>query len=621
MLNMFDDTLFRPWLHNPLKTRADIMQALRVLVEPVEKYRSKGGARIRLGPTAAHFDETSADLEGFSRLLWGLAPAQVGGADWIDWSPISRGLANGCDPEHPEYWGKPFDHSQRLVELAAIAFALRIVPDKLWSPLSAKDKSNVAQYLVDGYVCTYVPNNWKFFRLMIGMALRYLGIDHDVSLGDTYVTELDEFYLGDGWYQDGDARRADHYVPFAFHYYGLILAALDKGDWTTRYRERASLIAPDIARWFSDEGPALCFGRSMTYRFAIAGFFGATALAGDATIPWGQQKGAYLRNLRWWANQPFASRDGILSVGYGYDNLMMSEPYNSPQSPYWALKAFLPLMLPDEHPFWASDEACAPHAETLSVQKHAGLVVANFRSDTVALSSGQQTAASNSAVRFGAEKYAKFAYSARYAFSIESDACRFRNAVFDSMIGFSADGLHFRVREGNEEALITPDGLLYSRWRPYPDVSVETFLFWDRHFQVRLHQIETPRRLETIEGGFAIRCLDDRSEDLLNHKALIVSGADVSSIFDLSSAVSRHGRSHVAPPNTNLIASKTVVPQLMGSVLPGKSVFATAVLAVPSDGFDYEMIAELPRCPQVADLQRRVRQHGTEVSLMRGFCG
>lgn len=621
MLNIFDDTLFRPWLHNPLKTRDDVMRALQVLVEPVEKYRSRGGARIRLGPTAAHFDEPSADLEGFSRLLWGLAPAQVGGADWIDWSPISRGLANGCDPEHQEYWGKPFDHSQRLVELAAIAFALRIVTDKLWSPLSAKEKANVAQYLVEGYACTYVPNNWKFFRLMIGMALRHLGIDHDGALGDAYVTELDEFYLGDGWYQDGDARRADHYVPFAFHFYGLILAALDNGNWTKRYRERASLIAPDIARWFADEGPAICFGRSMTYRFAIAGFFGATALAGDATIPWDQQKGAYLRNLRWWAKQPFASRDGILSVGYGYDNLMMSEPYNSPQSPYWALKAFLPLMLPDEHPFWASDETCAPRADTVSVQKHAGLVVANLPSDAVALSSGQQTAASNSAVRFGAEKYAKFAYSARYGFSIESDACRFRNAVFDSMIGFSEDGLHFGVREKNEEVLVTADGLLFARWQPFADVSVDTFLYWDAPFHVRVHQIETPRRLETIEGGFAIPCLDDKSEELVGGKVVVVSGGDLSAVFDLTQHGGRTGRSHVAPPNTNLIAPKTLVPQLLGEVLPGKATLITAVVAGAQGCLDAAIIQKPPSTPQVDELYHRINRDGMPVSLMRGFAG
>ena len=47
----------------------------------------------------------------------------------------------------------------------------------------------------------------------------------------------------------------------------------------------------------------------------------------------------------------------MLSIGYGYPNLFMCESYNSAGSPYWALKAFLPLALPEDHPFWTAEEA------------------------------------------------------------------------------------------------------------------------------------------------------------------------------------------------------------------------------------------------------------------------
>ena len=36
------------------------------------------------------------------------------------------------------------------------------------------------------------------------------------------------------------------------------------------------------------------------------------------------------------------------------------QDYNSPQSPYWALKAFLPLILPSSHPFWEAIEEPFP---------------------------------------------------------------------------------------------------------------------------------------------------------------------------------------------------------------------------------------------------------------------
>jgi hypothetical protein len=615
---IFDHALFRPWAENPLKNRADVERALRDLALPVETYRSKGGARIRLDSAAAHFDQASADLEGFSRLLWGLAPATVGGANWIDWEPIARGLANGCDPKHPEYWGEPFDVSQRLVELAAIGFALRLVPEKIWEPLSEEQRGKVAAYLIAGHACRHADNNWKFFRLMVGMGLRHVGVDCDRGLDAEYIEELEKFHMGDGWYQDGNTRRADHYIPFAMHFYGLVLAALDGGEWTKVYRERASLIADDMTRWFADDGAALCFGRSMTYRFAIAGFFGATALAGDETMAWGQQKGFYLRNLRWWAERPFAARDDILAVGYTYPNLIMSEPYNSAQSPYWAFKAFLPLMLPESHPFWSSEEEACPSRPLPSIQRHAGFVIANPPGDAIALSCGQQTSSGNTFVRFGPEKYAKFAYSARYGFSIENDPWRFNNAVLDSMIGFSDDGVHFRVREDNEVALVADD-LLYGLWKPFADVSVETWLHWDGDYQVRVHRIDTPRRLSTIEGGFAAARGESVDVDVGEGRAIVTTQDDISAVFDLSPGARRQGRGHVTAPNTNLVSAKTVVPQLIGELPAGITVLSIAVIAQRNGAVVRNALRQPPGMPDVEALVSRVSKAGIPVTLMRGL--
>lgn len=612
---VFPEGLFRPWADNPLHNRADVEAALKTLAMPVERYRSVGGARIRLDSTAAHFDQASADLEGYSRLLWGLAPAQAGGADWIDWDPIARGLANGCDPDHPEYWGDCFDRSQRLVELAAIGLALRLVPEHIWEPLTQAERVRVADYLLKGHRCEFGENNWMFFRLVLSMGLRHVGVEVDRELDRKYAERLDALYLGDGWYQDGPVRRADHYIPFAFHYYGLILAVLEGGDWTDCYRERARLIAKDISDWFADDGAALCFGRSMTYRFAIAGFFGTMGVAGEDVIPYGQQKGHYLRHLRWWAKLPFAARDGILPVGYGYPNLIMSEPYNSAQSPYWALKAFLPLMLPESHPFWASDEEACPLRDKPTPQKHIGFVLAHPGGDAVALSCGQEAALDASFLRFGVEKYAKFAYSAHYGFSVENDPWRFDHAVLDNMIGFSEDGVHFRVREGNEIALIADD-VLFARWRPYADVTVNTWLYWDGDYHVRIHRIDTPRPMTMIESGFAIARGEDVKTDVTAGKAVTTTQYDTSAVFDLGSSIDRDGRCHLAAPNTNLISPKTIVPQLTGKIPAGTSTLAIAVLAgraatmAPS-------LASVPTARKVSELEFLLAQGGEAISLMR----
>ena len=365
-----------PMAGNPLRTRADVEAALKALASPLEAFRSPGKARVRLGHDAAHFDRAAADFEGFARPLWGLAPAAVGGANWINWAGIREGLANGTDPDHPEYWGAVGDVDQRMVELAALGYALRLVPDRLWAPLSPAAKANVARWLTEARVRPFSTNNWKFFRVLIDLGLEAVGVPHDPAPSEAYLDEIEALYLGEGWYRDGPWRRVDHYIPFAFHFYGLLLAAYGRReDRAAVWRDRARTFAPQFARWFAADGAVIPFGRSMTYRFATGAFWGALAVADVEALPWGEIKGHYLRHLRWWSRQPIAFPDGVLSIGYAYPQRMMSEHYNSAGSPYWAFKAFAPLALPADHPFWQAEERDAGEDQTPSLQTSPGMLL------------------------------------------------------------------------------------------------------------------------------------------------------------------------------------------------------------------------------------------------------
>lgn len=88
------------------------------------------------------------------------------------------------------------------------------------------------------------------------------------------------------------------------------------------------------------DGASVPFGRSLTYRFAMVAFWSAVAFAGLDVFSPGVVKGIILRHLRWWQQQSIFDREGILTLGFAYPNLVMCEDYNSPGSPYWALKVF-----------------------------------------------------------------------------------------------------------------------------------------------------------------------------------------------------------------------------------------------------------------------------------------
>ena len=599
---------------NPLKTRDDVERALRESFAPLLPFFSPGGARVRLNGAAAHFDRAAADLEGFARPLWGLVPLAAGGGRFEHWELYRRGLANGCDPAHAEYWGPVTGTDQRMVELAAIGLGLRLVPEHIWDPLDSTAKANVANYLLAARVHPYANNNWKFFRILVDLGLERCGIDFDHTLTTTYLDELDGFYLGDGWYRDGVVRRVDHYIPFAMHFYGLIFSCLHRGEdeRAARYRDRARLFARDIRHWFDEDGGVLAFGRSLTYRYACGAIWGALAYADVDALPWGEIKGHYLRHLRWWSKLPIADRDGVLSVGYGYPNLFMSESYNSAGSPYWAFKAFLPLALPADHPFWIAEEQPAQFDTDAVPLRHPGMVMLHTPGNVVALSSGQQ----NWEMRAGAEKYAKFAYSSRYAFSVEVDERSYDKGAFDGALALSDDSRHYRVREQNDVARLSGD-TLYAEWHPWPDVKVETWLLPASPWHIRVHRITTPRELHTTEGGFAVARADLNTDIVVEEPghASARTPTDVSAIADLGSSVTRTGRAHKALPNTNLIVARTLVPQLRGRIPAGVTVLATAAMALPPNLANAALAAP-PPMPELAALEALARS-GLDVSALQ----
>ncbi len=582
------DSGFRPLRGNPFNDRDDVISAVHALFEPLRSCYSPGGARVRISSSAAHFDEAAAELEGFARPLWGLVPLAAGGGEIDAWDLVRKGLTNGSDPNHPEFWGWTKKCDQRMVEMAAIGFALALVPELVWEPLPVRARDNLLRWLGGINEFETVDNNWRFFRVLVNLGLKRIEGPWNRGLVQDACTELDRFYLGDGWYRDGNCPQLDYYIAFAFHFYGLIYARL-AGDWDPErarvYRERAALFAKDFRHWFGKDGAAIPFGRSLTYRFAQCAFWGALAFADVEAVPWGEAKGLFLRHMRWWSDKPIADRGGALTIGYGYANLLMSEAYNSPQSPYWAMKAFLPLAVGAGHPFWTSEEAPSS-APPKSVQKHAGLILQRDDTHAVMLSSGQ----SNRFIRQGVAKYSKFAYSSRYGFSIESNWGGIDQGCYDNAlaIAYANSPNQFRVREAVEAATVEADWL-YSRWRAWSDVAVETWLVpVELPWMLRIHRLETRQPIITKEGGFSIDCtgLSDAGRESLQRggeKNILLDVRDgIVGIRDLGvgdRVSERHATMVRALPNTNLINPQTITPMLLGRHKPGRHLFATAVFA------------------------------------------
>lgn len=355
------------------RTRREFQEALLDLCRPFTAAAALEGRLEAVGHPGTVYPRRTARLELLARLLWGLAPLAAGGPGFAGRAGVREQIAAGTDPGSAAHWGLPGPHDQRLVEAAALGFALALAPHEAWQPLAPAERRRPADWLGQAAAAAPVDNNWHLVPTLVRLGLaavgesaakpRRPGTARGEAATEAAFRRIDDFHLGDGWYADGpDGSPPDHYGPWAIHYYGLLhagLGAID-GARAATVRARAAAFAPEHVHWFADDGAALAIGRSLTYRFAQGAFLGAQAFAGTPAMPWGVLRGLWARHLRWWGGQPVRDGDGTLSVGHAYPNLLMSESYNGPGSPYGAFKAFLPLALPETHPFWSHPEEPPP---------------------------------------------------------------------------------------------------------------------------------------------------------------------------------------------------------------------------------------------------------------------
>ncbi|MBN1778374.1 MAG: DUF2264 domain-containing protein [Clostridiales bacterium] len=571
-----------PISQNPLRTRADVEHTALELLMPLLPLLSPGRARIHAGETGAVYPPDIAEMEAFARPLWAIIPMLAGGSERVQplWELWKQGIITGVDPAHPEYWGEVDDYDQRLVEMAVFGMGMAMIPETFYFSLPKHARENLYRWLSQINRKTMPKNNWVFFRILVNLGFEACGLPFDQRQIDEDFALINEHYEGDGWYYDYKDQR-DYYIPWAFHFYGLVYAKLrPRSGNAEELLKRARLFAPDFACWFDNQGEAIPYGRSLTYRFAQSAFFAAQAYAGAETdaVGYGRMKRLLLSNLRNWLKQPIFSRDGLLTIGYHYPNLHMAEGYNAPGSPYWSMKTFLCLAMPEDHPFWQAEEK-APDVPIKSRQPHARQLI--VRSDggkhVIAYQAGGHCPEHTHAEA----KYEKFAYSTAFGFSVPKSRLKLDAGAFDSMLAVSLDETYYYPRYGCDAFAILDDRVT-ATWKPIPQVTVETKLIPLGMWHIRRHRINTSVKITVAEGGFAIAA-DGNGKAALQTDSAGAAAVTPWGISGIKALKGYQSAMVLKPePNTNLMAPRTLLPTLNAVLEPGDHELVCAVLGTVS---------------------------------------
>ncbi|GKU28838.1 DUF2264 domain-containing protein [Clostridium folliculivorans] len=566
-----------------IENRSDLVKLTEEFLKPIMSKFSEGNAYLNFGVTEAHYGKKVAGFEAFSRPLWAVFFSLASGEELKELGYFIEGIKNGTNPNHKEYWGEVKDYSQKLVEMAVYGVGLIMAGDKLLAYFNEKEKANFLNWLSVEIQREVPDNNWHFFRILVSIGLKKVGWNFNKKVLEDSLERVEEFYIGDGWYSDGLTNQRDYYISFAMHFYGLIYAKAMKNEDSDRskiFKRRAYIFAKDFIYWFDKEGKALPFGRSLTYRFAQCAFWSAMVYADLRPYSLGVMKGIILRHLRWWIKQPILSDDGLLTIGYGYGNISMAEEYNAPGSPYWAFKSFLILALKEDSEFWQAKEEPLPRIEEIHVIKPAFMILNHDEGSkhVFCITSGQYADFEPNHTQ---EKYTKFAYSNHFGFNISKDNYGIEKFAFDSCLAFSERDNYYRTRRRCDKIKIEGN-TIFSEWHPWENVRVQTWLVALGQWHIRVHKINTKRKLDIIEGGFPVIASELR-DICIEKEYFICKGENgVSAIVDLLN--NREVLCKYTPPNSNVMyPSRMRIPGLYASVDEGERLFATAVLAHPDE--------------------------------------
>jgi hypothetical protein len=337
-------------------TRAHWEAAADALLTAVEPYATEDRALYHLpGDRSSWSGRLSDGLEGYARTLLLAAFRR----DEKALERYATGLAAGVSG----VWPRIEDRSQPLVEAASIALALRLTRELLWDRLDDGVRQRAAAWLGDALTAEAWPCNWELFPVTVGGFLAEIGHEPEASRAaiDRGLERIEQWYVGDGWYTDGDGRKFDYYNGWAMHLYPVLHAWLEGDErLLDLYGDRLSRHLCDYARLFGGDGAPMHQGRSLTYRFATTAPLWLGALTGRTPLSPGETRRLASGALRYFLDRGAVDDRGLLSLGWHGPDESVLQGYSGPASPYWASKGFLGLLLPADHEVWTAAEEPGP---------------------------------------------------------------------------------------------------------------------------------------------------------------------------------------------------------------------------------------------------------------------
>ncbi len=271
-------------------------------------------------------------------------------------------LYNALTPGHANSLPLPEDLPdstyQFTCEFGGLFKTLLLMPDTIWPHFSEKQKDEMVVTISKWAHHRTTQNNWRIFNIIALSFLKKYGYKIDDDLLKSHLLWVVSYHSGDGWYLE---QTYNYYSISLFIVYTTIWNRTFGDDYYPEIAEiietSARKLMESVSSFFARDGYINMWSRSICYRTWVSGAFPvAFMLKGDPLLDGGFARRLCSGSLLQFVTREEFFHNDIPSLGFYGQKEYMVQNYSCAASPFLMFLPFICLALPEDSPFWTSEE-------------------------------------------------------------------------------------------------------------------------------------------------------------------------------------------------------------------------------------------------------------------------
>lgn len=316
--------------------------------------------------------EKYSHLEALGRTILGIAP-------WLELEESNneikeeyrkmarQAITNAVDPDAKDYmnWN---EGDQPLVDAAFFAMGILNARVQLWEKLSEKTQRELLNAIKSTRRILPWRSNWILFSSIIEVFVYiFEGEEFCVkSVIDYGISQFEEWYVGDGFYKDGDIFHFDYYESIVIHPFLLEISKDIPWIDEKKYRNRAMRYAKLLEASISKDGSFPLVGRSLCYRGGVLYLLSKIIqedmldenAAENISISAAEIRTSLMSVLNRLMASDIFDKDGWLLPGVVGYQPSLAEEYINTGSLYMFTSMFVCTGRAEQDSFWNDDKSC-----------------------------------------------------------------------------------------------------------------------------------------------------------------------------------------------------------------------------------------------------------------------